>query len=66
MLNDTANVMTELAPKGPRFVEILEIMDRPDIPFATIMAKQACTFKSNLIHTYTRQHLHKHPPKYPR
>ena len=33
MLNDTANVMTELAPKGPRFVEIIEIMDRLDIPF---------------------------------
>ena len=29
MLNDKPNVMTELAPKGPRFVEI---MDRPDIP----------------------------------
>ena len=24
--------MTELAPKGPRFVEIIEIMDRLDIP----------------------------------
>ena len=35
MLNDTPNVMTELAPKGPRFVEIIEIMDRPDIPFHT-------------------------------
>ena len=34
MLNDIPNVMTELAPKGPRFVEIIEIMDRPDIPFA--------------------------------
>ena len=33
MLNDTPNVMTELAPKGPRFVEIIETMDRPDIPF---------------------------------
>ena len=33
MLNDTPNVMTELAPKGPRFVEIIEIMDQPDIPF---------------------------------
>ena len=33
MLNDTSNVMTELAPKGPRFVEIIEIMGRPDIPF---------------------------------
>ena len=27
MLNDIPNVMTELAPKGPRFVEIIEIMD---------------------------------------
>ena len=27
MLNDRPNVMTELAPKGPRFVEIIEIMD---------------------------------------
>ena len=25
--------MTELAPKGPRFVEIIEMMDWPDIPF---------------------------------
>ena len=33
MLNDTPNVMTELAPKGPRFVEIIEIMDRLNIPF---------------------------------
>ena len=24
MLNDTPNVITELAPKGPRFVEIIE------------------------------------------
>ena len=34
MLIDTPNVMTELAPKGPRFVEISEIIDRPDILFA--------------------------------
>ena len=27
--------MTELAPKRPRSVEIIEIMDRPDIPFNT-------------------------------
>ena len=27
MLNDIPNVMTELAPKGPRLVEIIEIMD---------------------------------------
>ena len=27
MPNDTLNVMTELALKGPRFVEIIEIMD---------------------------------------
>ena len=33
MLNDTPNVMTELEPKGPRFVEIIEIIDRPDTPF---------------------------------
>ena len=33
MLNDMPNVMTELAPKGPRFVEIIEIMDWLDIPF---------------------------------
>ena len=33
MLNDTSNVITELAPKRHRFVEIIEIMDRPDIPF---------------------------------
>ena len=26
-VNDTPNVMTELAPKGPRFLEIIEIMD---------------------------------------
>ena len=26
MLNDTPNVMTELAPKGPRFVKMIEIM----------------------------------------
>ena len=37
MLNDTSNVMTELAPKGPRFVEIIEIMDRPDIPFSVVI-----------------------------
>ena len=29
--------MTELAPKGPRFVEIIEIMDRPDIPFVNFI-----------------------------
>ena len=33
MLNDVPIVMTELAPKGPRFVEIIEMMDWPDIPF---------------------------------
>ena len=27
--------MTELAPKGLRFVEIIEIMDRLDIPFVS-------------------------------
>ena len=27
ILNDIPNVMTELAPKEPRFVEIIEIMD---------------------------------------
>ena len=32
MLNDIPNVMTELAPKRPRFVEVIEIMDWPDIP----------------------------------
>ena len=26
-LNDKANVVTELAPKGHRFVEVMEIMD---------------------------------------
>ena len=33
MPNDIANVMTELAPKGPRVVEIIKLMDWPDIPF---------------------------------
>ena len=37
MLNEILNVMTELAPKGPRFVEIIEIMDCLDISFITVM-----------------------------
>ena len=33
MPNDKPNVMTELAPKGPRFVEIIEIMVDRTSPF---------------------------------
>ena len=33
MLNDTTDVMTELAPKRPKFVEIIEMMHWPNIPF---------------------------------
>ena len=44
-LNDTSNVMTELAPKGPRFVEIIEIMDRPDIPFPYFSLEAKKTYK---------------------
>ena len=33
MLHDKPNVITELAWKGPRFVEIIEIMVCLDIPF---------------------------------
>ena len=33
MLLDWPTVIPELAPKGPRFVEIIEIMFLPDIPF---------------------------------
>ena len=34
MLHDKPNLITDLAPKGPRFVEIIEIMVQPDIPFS--------------------------------
>ena len=34
MLNNIPNVMAELAPKGPRFVETIEIVDWPDIPLS--------------------------------
>ena len=33
MLLDWPTVFPELAPKGPRFVEIIEVMVWPDIPF---------------------------------
>ena len=42
MLNDKPNVMTELAPKGLRSVEIIEIMKRPDIPFKRPQNKRCC------------------------
>ena len=32
--------MTELAPKGPRFVEIIEIMDRQDMPLCRLLELQ--------------------------
>ena len=41
MLNDIPNVMTELAPKGPTFVEIIEIMDSLDIPFIHVLFLQS-------------------------
>ena len=49
MLNDTPNVMTELAPKGPRFVEIIEIMDRPDIPFIKYFNDKTVVFNNQII-----------------
>ena len=36
MLNDKPNVMTELVPKRPKFAEIIEMMDRLDIPFKNL------------------------------
>ena len=48
MLNDTPNVMTELAPKGPRFVEIIEMMDRPDIPLLKAANLSPLTMKNYL------------------
>ena len=51
MLNDTSNVMTEfIAPKGPRFVEIIEIMDRPDIPFVKLILFAGLALPSWLRH----------------
>ena len=74
MLNDTTNVMTELAPKGPRFVEIIEMMHWPNIPFhknrkvkfpvlQTIMVKINCYLtqfwsKSSYWHNAFERHHH--------
>ena len=52
MLNETPNVMTELAPKGPRFVKITEIMDPPDIPkpsFHLFVTEKAIVFRCSSV-----------------
>ena len=48
ILNDKPNVMTELASKGTRSVEIIEIMNGPDIPFIQL-SKSESEFSISLV-----------------